>query len=155
MREDWAEKLRRKLEGHRKSPPPGLWEGISKEMGFETKPVRKPAVMKRWHWAAAAAVLALVGFFVFYNSNDIEQPQLAHAVSQQTTSEKLIGETPTTETQTSEGPTTEQPVSKQLAAKSKRQVRNSGIAMNQATCPPDSPKSPSKPKTTKRTNRKR
>ena len=87
MREDWAEKLRWKLEGHRKTPPPGLWEGICKEMGFEAEPVhQKPAVIKRW-WTAAAAVLALVGFFVFYNSHDIEQSQQAQAVSQQPASE--------------------------------------------------------------------
>ena len=138
MREDWAEKLKRKLEGHRKSPPSGLWEGICKEMGFEAEPVhQKPAVIKRW-WAAAAAVLALVGSFVFYNSHDIEQPQLADAVFQQPTSEKLIAEKPAAETQTTEGPTTEQPASKQLAAKSKKQARNSGIAMNQVTSLPDS-----------------
>lgn len=82
MREDWAEKLRRKLEGHRKSPPPGLWEGISKEMGFETKPVRKPAAIRRWWWAAAV-VLALGGFFVFQKGNDSEQlSQQANVVSQ-------------------------------------------------------------------------
>ena len=139
MREDWAEKLRRKLEGHRKSPPPGLWEGISKEMdkSFGLKPLSRLTGTVQRYWVAAAAVLALVGYFVFYNSHDIEQPQLADVVSQQPTSEKQIAEEPSVETQTSEGPTTEQPVSKQLAAKSKRQVRNSGIAMNQATCPPD------------------
>lgn len=37
MREDWADKLKRKLEGHSKMPPEGLWEGISKEM--EASPV--------------------------------------------------------------------------------------------------------------------
>ena len=147
MREDWAEKLRRKLEGHRKTPPPGLWEGICKEMGFEAEPVSKPAVMKRLYWAAAAAVLALVGFFVIYNSNDIEQPQLANAVSQQPASEKLTSEQLISKQPTAEKPISEQFVSKKLTSKeptsgeptsetpaSEQPVFNQ---LAEATCPPD------------------
>ena len=139
MKEDWAEQLRRKLEGHRKTPPPGLWEDICKEMdkSFGLKPLsRLPGTAQRY-WAAAA-VLALVGFFVFHNNNNIEQPQLAHTISQQPLSEKKIAETPAAETQASEGLTAEQPASKQLVAKSKGQVRDSRLAMNQATNLPDS-----------------
>lgn len=145
MREDWAEKLKRKFEGHRKTPPPGLWEGICKEMGLEAEPVhQKPAVTKRWYWAAAAAVLALVGFFVFHNSHDFEQTQLAQAVSQQPASENKeyegvgrSGKEYGVNTRV-QGSTSEQPASKQLAAKSKGQVRDSGIAMNQEKRSPDS-----------------
>ena len=67
MREDWAKKLKQKLERHRKTPPPGLWESINQEMGFESEPV-----FRRWHLATAAVFLALVGIFVFQNNNDKE-----------------------------------------------------------------------------------
>ena len=88
MKEDWAEKLKQKLEGHQKTPPAGLWEDISKEMGFEAKPVQqKPAPIRRWYWVAAASVLALVGFFVFQENNN-EQPLQAEATSQKPISPK-------------------------------------------------------------------
>lgn len=75
MREDWTEKLRRKLEGHRKTPPAGLWDGISKEMELAAEPVSKPIVTKRWYWAAAV-ILVLVGFFVIYKMNDKLPPRI-------------------------------------------------------------------------------
>lgn len=88
MKEDWAEKLKQKLEGHQKTPPAGLWEDISKEMGFEAKPVlQKPAPIRRWYWVAAASVLALVGFFVFQENNN-EQPLQVEATSQKPISPK-------------------------------------------------------------------
>lgn len=94
MKEDWAEKLKQKLEGHQKTPPVGLWEDISKEMGFEAKPVQqKPAPIRRWYWAVAAAVLALVGFFVFQDNNN-EQPLQAEATSQKPISPKQVISSP-------------------------------------------------------------
>lgn len=84
MKESWEEQLRRKLEGHRKTPPAGLWEGISREMGLKAEPVRKPITIRRWWWAAAAVVLVLVGFFVFHENRDSGQlSQQANAVSRQ------------------------------------------------------------------------
>lgn len=96
MREDWAEKLRRKLEGHRKSPPPGLWEGINKEMGLKAEPVHKPVAIRRWWWAVAAVVLVLVGFFVFYESRDSGQlSQQANTVSHQPAPHQVTSQQPT------------------------------------------------------------
>ena len=66
MKEDWIEQQRQKLEGHRKTPPAGLWEGICEQMGLTPEPVRQSPTMRRWHWVAAAAVIALVGLFMVY-----------------------------------------------------------------------------------------
>ena len=75
MKEDWTKQMKQKLEGHKMTPPAGLWEGISNQMGLEPAPAAKPAITRRLYWAAAAVVLALIGFFAFYNFND-EQPKL-------------------------------------------------------------------------------
>ena len=70
MKENWIDEIRRKLEGHEMSPPDGLWEGISEEMGFEQKATRRTMANRRWWWVAAAAVVALVGFFTLYHFGD-------------------------------------------------------------------------------------
>ena len=77
MKEKWTEEMRRKLEGHRKAPPEGLWEGISEQMGFTSEDAEKeakgpafashPASAKRWYWAAAAAVVVVGGFFALFH----------------------------------------------------------------------------------------
>ena len=85
MREDWAEKLKQKLAGHRKTPPAGVWEGISSqmsEMGFTAEPVCQKSANRRMYWAAAAAVLALVGFFALHSVDD-KQPLQAKLSSPQ------------------------------------------------------------------------
>ena len=112
MKENWINDMRRKLENHQMDPPPGLWDDICKQMGLSPEPVRKPATTKRFYWIAAAAVLALVGFFVFQNINDSEQPQQANAVSQQPTFEQR-----TSEQIVSEQTVPEQPASQPLAEK--------------------------------------
>ena len=90
MKEDWAEQLRRKLEGHEMAPPDGLWERICERMeaegypmGLKPEPVRQKPAINKWQWAAAAAVLALVGCFVVYEMSDSDQPLQADAVVQQ------------------------------------------------------------------------
>ena len=104
MKEDWTEQLKRKLEGHKMPPPEGLWEDISKQMGFSAEPIRKPTAIKRLYWVAAAAILALVGFFVFQNGNDSEQPLLAEVSSQQPDSPQLVSTQPAPEQSASELP---------------------------------------------------
>ena len=84
MKDDWAEKLKQKLEGHQKTPPAGLWEGISSEMGLQENPVSKTVTIKRWYWIVAALVLALVGFFVLYQfPQDESFPQVAQMPQEQ------------------------------------------------------------------------
>lgn len=86
MKEDWTDRLRQRLEGHKAEPPAGLWEGISNQMGLEAKPDSKANASKRWYWAAAASVLALVGFFVYQSIDDrnFEQP-LQKEIAKQST----------------------------------------------------------------------
>ena len=87
MKENWTKQMKNKLEGHKMTPPAGLWEGISNQMNLEPISAPKPAIIRRWHLAAAAVVLALVGFFAFYNFDDLEQPKL-EAKSEPTIPEK-------------------------------------------------------------------
>ncbi len=70
MKENWIDQMRRKLEGHEVAPPEGLWEDICKEMGLTPEPVRKTAASKRWY-RAAAALLALAGFFAYYHEEGL------------------------------------------------------------------------------------
>lgn len=77
MKEDWTKQMKQKLEGHEMTPPAGLWEDISQQMGLEPKPAPKVTFMRRYYWVAAAVVLALVGFFAFYQFDENQsQPQL-------------------------------------------------------------------------------
>ena len=106
MKEEWTDKLKTRLEHHEMTPPAGLWEGISKQMNLAEKPVRKSssALSKRW-LAAAAALLALAGFFTLYDFKDyakdsspknvVEKVEKHQAPAQeQTTEEKPVGEEP-------------------------------------------------------------
>ena len=78
MKEDWTKQMQQKLEGHQMTPPAGLWEGISNQMGLEPAPAAKPAIVRTWYWAAAAVVLALVGFFAFYDFSEEQSKLEAH-----------------------------------------------------------------------------
>ena len=71
MKEEWTDKLKTRLEHHEMTPPEGLWEGISEQMNLAEKSVRKSSfpLSKRWI-AAAAALLALAGFFALYDFKD-------------------------------------------------------------------------------------
>ncbi len=90
MKEDWTKQMKQKLEGHQMTPPEELWEGISNQMGLEPVPAHKSVVIRRWIWAAAAVVLALVGFFAFYNFDE-EQPKL-EAHNETTTASRPVSQ---------------------------------------------------------------
>ena len=80
MNEKWTDNMKQKLEGHKKTPPAGLWESISSEMGVQNEPAPKTVAIKRWSWAVAAFVLALVGFFALYQFDQSEPlPHVAQA----------------------------------------------------------------------------
>ena len=101
--------MKQKLEGHKKTPPAGLWESISSEMGFQNEPAPQPVAIKRWAWTVAAIVLAFVGFFALYQFDQSEpHPQIAQV-------------TPITDTpHTSQEPTT--PIIEQVSSKSQQRV---------------------------------
>lgn len=136
MSDKWEELLRKKLENYEVDPPPGLWEGICEQMDkpFRLKPLsRLTGTAQRW--AAAAAVLALVGCFVVYEMYDREQPLQTEAVSQQ---------------QTSLLPSSEPVLAKQSPSRQQEDIvrprqTNQGdssliqaLPQNQVTCPLDS-----------------
>ena len=84
MKENWTTDMKQKLEGHKMTPPAGLWEGISSEMGLQKESAPKTVAIKRWYWIVAALVLALVGFFALYQfPQDKSFPQVAHTLQKQ------------------------------------------------------------------------
>lgn len=102
MKENWTKQMKQKLEGHKMTPPAGLWEAISSEMNLEPVPAHKPVAIRRWIWAAAAVALALVGFFAFYNFNE-KQPKLeahheantlSHPISQDSDNQSISADKP-------------------------------------------------------------
>lgn len=68
MKEDWTKKLNTMLAGHQATPPTGLWEAVSEQMGLAPEPAQRTVFLPRlWRWGVAAAVvLALVGLFAWY-----------------------------------------------------------------------------------------
>ncbi len=81
MGKEWNEIIRNKMEGHEKNPPEGLWEGISEQMGLAQPPARTKPMTRRWYYGAAAAILALAGFFVFYDPQTVEESPLAEVAN--------------------------------------------------------------------------
>ena len=59
MKENWTNSMKQKLEGHQMTPPTGLWEGISSEMGFQKESVTRTVTIKRWLGAVAAIAITL------------------------------------------------------------------------------------------------
>ena len=96
MNDDWAERLRKRLENYEVEPPPGLWEAICERLGIDPEPApepvpaKKPAQIKRWIWAAAAGILALVGVFVAYQWGDDKAIAEAEKVSNEVSKEPIL-----------------------------------------------------------------
>ena len=96
MNDDWTERLRKHLENYEVEPPPELWESICERLGIDPEPApepvpaKKPAQIKRWIWAAAAGILALVGVFVAYQWGDEEVVAEAEKVSNAVPKEPVL-----------------------------------------------------------------
>jgi len=80
MKEKWTEQMKNKLDGHQMTPPPDLWEGISKQMKLVEQTsasksnLSKSSVLRYWYWAVAAALIPVViGIFTLSDSNDNQQ----------------------------------------------------------------------------------
>ena len=122
--EKWTNKMKQKLDGHKATPPAGLWESISSEMGLQNEPAPKTVAIKRWPWAVAAVVLALVGFFALYQFDKREPlPQVAQATHTTQTPQK-----PTTPTINKEV----NPESQQLALATVHKRPKSEVASKQS-----------------------
>ena len=81
MKENWTNSMKQKLEGHQMTPPTGLWESISSEMGFQKESVTRTVTIKRWLGAVAAIAITLVGFFALYQNDQSEPlPQVSRTV---------------------------------------------------------------------------
>ena len=81
MKGNWTNSMKQKLEGHQMTPPTGLWEGISSEMGFQKESVTRTVTIKRWLGTVAAIAITLVGFFALYQNDQSEPlPQVSHTV---------------------------------------------------------------------------
>ena len=87
------------------TPPEGLWEGISEQMGLAEEPVSKSSFPHWKRWAVAAAVAALAGSFALYDFKDdatssspvnIAEKAESHQApdQEQTPEEKPVGEEP-------------------------------------------------------------
>lgn len=96
MKEDWTKQMKQKLDGHQMPPPAGLWDNINSKMSLEpaSMSVAQHTLIRRWYWAAAAIVIAIVGFFAFYDI-DHNAPKLEAKTKQHT---PVTGESPATDT---------------------------------------------------------
>lgn len=143
MNDDWTERLRKHLENYEVEPPPELWESICERLGIDPEPApepvpaKKPAQIKRWIWAVAAGVLALVGVFVAYQWGDDEVVAEAEKVPNEVAKEPVLShiqEEPVVE---------EKPSYQMLAVQTHKQNQGDRSLDSEAkpesrTCPPDS-----------------
>ena len=120
MNGKWTTNMKQKLDGHRKTPPAGLWESISSEMGLQNEPAPKTIAIKRWLWAAAV-ILALVGFFALY---PFDQSEPLPQVAQTTYTTETPREPKSPITNKEESPENQQP---NLVAKPIHEVREETV----------------------------
>ena len=143
MNDDWAERLRKHLENYEVEPPPELWESICERLGIDPEPApepvpaKKPAQIKRWIWAAAAGILALVGVFVAYQWGDEETVAEAEKVSNAVAKEPVLSQIQ------EESVVEEKPSDQLLAVQTQKQNQGDRSLDSEAkpesrTCPPDS-----------------
>lgn len=79
MKEDWAEQLRNKLNGHEKSAPEGLWKSIDESMSGAGKPARGIVPLRLLAFAAAASLLLLVGLFLSEDTDNDEAQKISRS----------------------------------------------------------------------------
>ena len=68
-RSDWTQQLREKLAEHETAAPEGLWADIEAALPKQPQRARRVAM---WRWAAAAAVVVLLGTGALFWFNDTE-----------------------------------------------------------------------------------
>ena len=74
MKQDWTEQMRKKLEGHEQTPPEGLWESVSEQMGLAPTSVRRKVIPFRWWWGVAAAIVVALGVGLYHRSGETPLP---------------------------------------------------------------------------------
>lgn len=74
MKQDWTEQMRKKLEGHEQTPPVGLWESVSEQMGLAPTPVRRKVIPFRWWWGVAAAIVVALGVGLYHRTGETPLP---------------------------------------------------------------------------------
>jgi len=74
MKQDWTEQMRKKLEGHEQTPPVGLWESVSEQMGLAPTPVRRKVIQFRWWWGVAAAIVVALGVGLYHRTGKTPLP---------------------------------------------------------------------------------
>ena len=74
MKQDWTEQMRKKLEGHEQTPPEGLWESVSEQMGLAPTSVRRKVIPFRWWWGVAAAIVVALGVGLYHRTGETPLP---------------------------------------------------------------------------------